>query len=67
MKHKSTPTDWNKIMVEVDGMEVTGSYHVDATDWMTVRMDGGGSESARGGPAAESVARIILRQLAREN
>jgi len=34
---------------------------------MTVRMDGGGSESARGGPAAESVARIILRQLAREN
>jgi len=67
MKHKSTPTDWNKIMVEVDGMEVTGSYRVDATDWMTVRMDGGGSKSARGGRAAESVARTILLELAREN
>ncbi len=54
-------------MVQVDGMEVTGSYRVDATDWMTVRMDGGGSTSARGGRDAEGVARMILHELARKN
>lgn len=53
-------------MVVVAGMEVTGSYRVDAKGWMTVRMDGGGSKSTHGGPAAESVARVILHELVRE-
>ena len=59
MKDKSTSIEWNKILVVVEGMEVTGSYSVDAKDWMTVRMDGGGSKSTRGGPGAEGVARLI--------
>jgi hypothetical protein len=49
--------------VTINEVEVTGSYSVDDTDWMTVRMNGGGSRYARGGPAAESVARIILHEL----
>lgn len=53
-------------MVVANGMEVTGSYHVDANDLMTVNMDGGGSKSTYGGPAAEGVARLILHELARE-
>lgn len=57
---------WSKISVVVDGVEVTGSYRIGAKDLMTVKMDGGGSKSAQGGPAAESVARVILHELARE-
>jgi hypothetical protein len=47
------------ISITVNGVEVTGSYSVDRTD----RMTGGGTKGARGGPASESVARIILGEL----
>jgi hypothetical protein len=62
-KQPNAPIDWTKIDVTIDGIEVTGSYSVDSTDWMTVRMTGGGSKSAHGGPAAASVARIMLFEL----
>jgi hypothetical protein len=61
-KHKE-PTLWSPIKVVVDGIEVKGSYSVDNTDWMTVRMDGGGTKSAHGGPGAEGVARLMLTEL----
>lgn len=63
VKRQNAPTHWNDIAVTINGVEVTGSYSVDKTDWMTVRMNGGGSKPARGGPAAESVACLILREL----
>ena len=66
MKRQNAPSHWNDIATAVDDVEVTGSYSVDKTDWMTVRMSGGGSKSARGGPAAESVACMILGELYRE-
>lgn len=66
MKNQGAPTEWNKITVVIDGMEVTGSYRIDANDLMTVKIDGGASTSTQGGPAAESVARVILHELARE-
>lgn len=47
--------------------EVTGEYVLDDDDFMTVRMQGGGSKSAKGGPAAESIAIIILGELFRES
>ena len=62
-KRQSAPTHWTDISITIGGVEVTGSYSVDMTDWMTVRMTGGGTKSARGGPAAESVARLILGEL----
>jgi len=61
-KHKD-PVFWSPIKVVVNGVEVTGAYSVDNSDWMTVRMDGGGTKSAHGGPAAEGVARLILTEL----
>jgi len=54
MKRQNTPAYWNDISVTIDGHEIAGSYSVDKTDWMTVRMNGGGSKSTRGGPAAAS-------------
>jgi hypothetical protein len=62
-KQKNVATDWTDIAVTIDGIEVTGSFSVDSTDWMTVRMTEGGSKSAHGGPAAGSVARLILCEL----
>lgn len=64
-KHKE-PTFWSPIKVVSNGAEVTGAYSIDKTGWMTVRMDGGGTKSARGGPAAESVARLMLSGLFNE-
>ena len=63
MKRQNTPAYWNDISVTIDGHEIAGSYSVDKTDWMTVRMNGGGSKSTRGGPAAASTARLILCDL----
>ncbi len=63
MKRENTPKNWIDIAITINGAQVTGSYHVDKDDWMTVRMNGGGSKPARGGLAAESVARIILGEL----
>jgi hypothetical protein len=64
MKNRqSAPTHWTDISITVNGVEVPGSYSVDRTDWMTVRMTGGGTKGARGGPAAKGVARIILGEL----
>lgn len=48
-------------------VEVTGEYALDDGGFMTVRLPGGGSKSAKGGPAAESIARIILGELFRES
>jgi hypothetical protein len=62
-KQQHIPIRWTDIMVTVDGIEVSGSYSADKTDWMTVRMVGGGSKSARGGRAASSVARLMLCEL----
>ncbi|MTV41679.1 hypothetical protein [Duganella radicis] len=67
MKRKTQPVMWYDISVSVGGQEVSGSYSVDSTDWMTVRMNGGGSKSARGGPGAEGVARLILCELFAES
>jgi hypothetical protein len=63
VKQKNGPIHWNEITITVNGVEVSGSYSVNVTDWMTVRMAGGSSERARGGPAAESIARGILHEL----
>lgn len=57
------PIFWNSIQIVVDGVEVTGTYSIDSKDWMTVRMDGGGSTQSYGGPAADSTARLILSEL----
>ncbi|SFT82799.1 hypothetical protein [Paraburkholderia aspalathi] len=62
-KQQNVPTHWIDMTVTVDGVEVAGSYSVDKTDWMTVRMIGGGSKSAHGGPVAASVARLMLCEL----
>lgn len=62
-KRQNVPTHWTDISVAIDGVDVRGSYSVDRSDWMTVRMTGGGSKGARGGPAADSVAHIILSEL----
>lgn len=67
MRAKSAASEWKQIMIEVHGKQVIGSYSVDTSDWMTVRLDGGGSKYARGGPAAESVARLILSELHSES
>jgi hypothetical protein len=66
-KRQSGPVQWNDISITVGGVEVAGSYNVDRTDWMTVRLAGGGSKSARGGPAAEGVARLMLGELYAES
>lgn len=63
MKRQNVPTYWTNIAVTINGVNVTGSYSLDKDDWMTVRLNGGGSKSARGGPAAEGVARMILGEL----
>jgi hypothetical protein len=65
-KHKE-PVSWYPIKVSVDGAEVTGVYSIDSSDWMTVRMDGGGTKSAHGGLAAEGVARLMLIELFNES
>ena len=59
---KGTPI-WNPITIIVEGKTISGSYSINKNDWMTVRMDGGGSKSARGGPGAKGIARLILREL----
>ncbi|KAA0998629.1 hypothetical protein FVF58_43680 [Paraburkholderia panacisoli] len=63
MKRQNTPKNWIDIAITVSGVEVTGSYTLDKDEWMTVRMNGGGSKPARGGLAADSVARMILGEL----
>lgn len=67
MAKQKEPTFWSPIKVVINGIEVKGSYSVDNTDWMTVRMDGGGAKRARGGPAAEGVARLMLSELFNES
>lgn len=66
MKRQRTPRNWIEIAALINNVDVTGAYSVDNDDVMTVRMNGGGSKIARGGPAAESVARMILGELYRE-
>jgi hypothetical protein len=66
MKKPTSPVIWNEISVTVGEIKVTGEYSVDRNDWMTVRMNGGGSKSARGGRAVDSTARIILHELYNE-
>ncbi|WP_107708202.1 MULTISPECIES: hypothetical protein [unclassified Paraburkholderia] len=66
MKRQRTPRNWIEITALVNSVDVTGAYSVDNDDVMTVRMNGGGSKIARGGPAAESIARMILGELYRE-
>lgn len=58
---------WHPIRVVVAGVEVSGSYSIDKNDWMTVRMDRGGTKSARGGPAAEGIAMLLLTELFSES
>lgn len=67
MAKQKEPAVWNPIKVVVAGTEVSGSYSIDKSDWMTVRMAGGGTKSARGGPAAEAVAKIMLTELFSES
>lgn len=67
MKKSKQPTVWIPITwVDPAGNVVKGAYSIDKTDWMTVRMEGGGEKSARGGPAASSIASIMLGELYRE-
>jgi hypothetical protein len=66
MKKSNKPIFWNPISTMIGQVEVTGEYALDGDGFMTVRLPGGGSKSAKGGPAAESVARIILGELFRE-
>jgi hypothetical protein len=64
VKKRTTPPSWQDISITAaDGTVVKGSFSVDRSDWMTVRMTGGGSKGARGGPAAETVACLILAEL----
>jgi hypothetical protein len=63
MPKRNESTNWRAIKIVVDGVEVTGTYSVDGSDLMTVQMDGGGTKRARGGPAAEGVAMVILGEL----
>lgn len=67
MPKRNEPMYWSNIKTVVGGVEITGTYSVDKTDWMTVRMDGGGTKHARGGPAAEGVAQIMLSELYAES
>jgi len=48
-------------------VEVVGEYALDGDGFMTVRLPGYGSKSAKGGPAPESIARIILGEIFRES
>jgi hypothetical protein len=57
---------WIPISTTVDEIEVPGEYYSDRDGFITVRLHGVGSKSARGGPAAESIARIVLGELSRE-
>ena len=57
---------WADVSTASEGVELTGRYLVDGTGWMTVRLDGGGSKSARAGLAPEGTARLILWELHRE-
>lgn len=67
MKKEKRPVEWIPITwADPSGNVVKGAYSIDKTDWMTVRMEGGGERSARGGPAASSVASIMLGELFRE-
>ncbi|MFM0416975.1 hypothetical protein [Paraburkholderia aromaticivorans] len=66
MKRQRTPRNWIDIAATVNDVDVTGAYSLDNDGWMTVRMNGGGLKMAHGGPAAESVARMILGELYRE-
>ncbi|MGF6637277.1 hypothetical protein [Paraburkholderia sp. MM6662-R1] len=54
---------WIDIATTINDVDVTGSYSLDNDGWMTVRMNGGAPKLAHGGPAAEGVARMILREL----
>ena len=65
-KHKES-LSWSPIKVVVCGAEAAGAYSIDKSDWMTVRMDGGGTKNARGGLAAEGVARLMLGELFNES
>ena len=60
MKRANRTIFWHSISTMIGGVAVMGEYAVDQDGFMTVRLNGGGSKSAKGGPAAESVARIIL-------
>jgi hypothetical protein len=65
-KHKE-PISWSPIKIVVSGVEVKGAYSVDSGDWMTVRMEGGGTKSARGGLTPEGTAKLILGELFNES
>lgn len=68
MKKKKAPLQWNPISwTSPDGTVFNGAYALEGRDLMTVRLDGGGQKSARSGPAAAGVAKIILGELVREN
>jgi hypothetical protein len=67
VKKSARILDWTPIAwTDSSGNAVKGSYSIDKSDWMTVRLEGGGEKSARGGPAATSVAVIMLGELYRE-
>jgi hypothetical protein len=64
VKKRTVLPTWQDISITAtDGTVVKGSFSVDRSDWMAVRMAGGRSKGARGGPAAESVACLILAEL----
>jgi hypothetical protein len=58
---------WTSIEVVTGGRVVMGSYSIETrSDWLTVRLDGGGEKSTHAGPAAATVARVLLLELAAE-
>jgi len=62
------PARWTPIQIQTKWGVITGSYSLDSrADWLRVRMDGGGEKGTHGGPAATTLAKIILGELAREN
>lgn len=66
MSKYRAPIEWNKISIDIDGTQVTGTYSVDKSDFMTVRMDGGGTKQTHAGLAAEGTAKLMLSELFRE-
>jgi hypothetical protein len=67
MKKSKRRMAWNPIEVVTEGHVVKGSYSIETkSDWLTVRLDGGGEKSTHAGPAAAAVARLLLLELAAE-
>jgi hypothetical protein len=67
MSKQTKQVFWTPISTTVREVEVSGEYYLDGDGFITVRLPGVGSRSARGGPAAESIARIVLGELYRES